>query len=195
MKRFSLFIQTVRYLRVSQLAYQVYYRLCRPKVRELPAPVQRQALSDWLCIAFMSPATEDGHRFSFLGQTARLEGDWNDTAFPKLWLYNLHYQDDLNARGADSRSDLCVKLVDCWVEGNPPIRANGWEPYCLSLRIVNWVKFFSRLGPEKVKAIWLESLAVQADALEQQLEFHILANHLFANAKAHVFADLGGEQF
>ncbi|TOQ84691.1 hypothetical protein CGG86_23720, partial [Vibrio parahaemolyticus] len=35
---------------------------------------------------------------------------------------------------------------------------------------------------------WLNSLSLQVQALEQQLEYHLLGNHLFANAKALVFA-------
>lgn len=196
MKRLKLLFHTVRYLRVRQLGYQVYYRIRKPRLRKLPAPVLRGELDAWPGEAYLEPATRDGRTFTFLGQTARFDGNWNDPAVPKLWLYNLHYQDHLNARGAESRIDLCEHMVDAWVEGNPPLAGNGWEPYCLSLRIVNWVKFFSRLGSGRVKETWLQSLAQQTDALEQQLEFHILANHLFANAKALVFAGtyLGGTQ-
>jgi uncharacterized heparinase superfamily protein len=120
----------------------------------------------WLC--FLNPATNDGKSFFFLGQSACFEGNWNDPFFPKLWLYNLHYQDDLNARGAETRVELCTGMVNAWIEGNPPLQGNSW----------------------------VRSLAQQADALEQQLEYHILANHLFANAKALVFfgAYLGGAE-
>jgi hypothetical protein len=33
----------------------------------------------------------------------RNAADWNDPAQEKLWLYNLHYFDDLNALGAADR--------------------------------------------------------------------------------------------
>ncbi|WP_080992189.1 heparinase II/III family protein, partial [Vibrio campbellii] len=62
----------------------------------------------------------------------------------------------------------------------------GWEPYPLSLRIVNWVKFFLSTGNYKREV--LESLHNQANVLYQTLEYHLLGNHLFANAKALVFA-------
>lgn len=194
--KWRLLFHTVRYLKARQLAYQVYYRVRKPRLRKLHSPVVRGELSCWPGVSFLAPATQDGKTFSFLGQTARFDGNWNNSEFPKLWLYNLHYQDDLNAKGAEHREELCTSVVDSWIRGNPPLHGNGWEPYCLSLRIVNWVKFFSRLSPSQVRAEWLASLAKQADVLEQRLEFHILANHLFANAKALVFAGcyLGGEQ-
>lgn len=195
-KRFSLLLHTIRYLKVSQLTYQVYYRIRTPRLRKLPTPMLRGELNSWPGASFLEPSTHDGKTFSFLGQTSRFDGNWNNPEFPKLWLYNLHYQDDLNAKGAEDREELCARMVNVWIAGNPPLYGNGWEPYCLSLRIINWVKFFSRLSPGQVRAEWLNSLALHADVLEQQLEFHILANHLFANAKALVFVGcyLGGEQ-
>jgi uncharacterized heparinase superfamily protein len=53
---------------------------------------------------------------------------------------------------------------------------------------VNWIKWALRgekLGPELI-----ESLAVQTRWLNRRLEHHLLGNHLFANAKALVFAGL-----
>lgn len=187
MKRWKLLLHTIRYLKVRQLAYQIYYRVRKPRLKESPTPALRNGLANWCAPTFLKPSTDDGRSFTFLGQSACFEGNWNDAAFPKLWLYNLHYQDDLNAKGAESSRGLCTNMVDAWIKGNPPLTGNGWEPYCLSLRIVNWVKFFGRLSPGEIDSHWLRSLAQQAEALEQQLEFHILANHLFANAKALVF--------
>lgn len=193
--RWRLLFHTVRYLTAQQLAYQVYYRVRKPRLRELSTPVLRGVLSSWPGATFLEPATQDGETFSFLGQTSRFDGNWNNPELPKLWLYNLHYQDDLTAKGAERREAFYASLVNAWIVGNPPLVGNGWEPYCLSLRIVNWVKFFSRLAPGQIRAEWLNSLAQQADVLEQRLEFHILANHLFANAKALVFVGcyLGGD--
>ncbi|MBO7942844.1 hypothetical protein JTP77_044095, partial [Streptomyces sp. S9] len=67
--------------------------------------------------------------------------DWNSARLPKLWLYNLHYFDDLNACGAASREHWHRDLIARWIADNPPPAGNGWEPYCLSLRIVNWIKW------------------------------------------------------
>jgi uncharacterized heparinase superfamily protein len=61
----------------------------------------------------------------------------------------------------------------------------------LSLRIVNWIKFFS--NPENQSLVtrdWLASLHQQACWLEQNLEYHILGNHLLKNAKALFFAGM-----
>lgn len=195
MKRFLLLLHTLRYLKLKQLAYRVFYRVRKPRLRVLPEPELRGVLTSWLGASYLQPATQDGQNFRFLGETGDLQDGWNSLAYSKLWLYNLHYQDDLNASGVDHLDPLGRSLVEAWIAANPPLQGNGWEPYCLSLRIVNWVKWLSRQPASTINPVWLASLVAQADALEQQLEFHILGNHLFANAKALVFvgAYLGGK--
>lgn len=129
-------------------------------------------------------------RFRFLNETRDLDGaaSWNDPGARRLWLYNLHYFDDLNSEGAEARRDWHHALIRRWEEENPPASGNGWEPYPTSLRIVNWVKWALGGGPLSEKAE--RSLAEQSRWLEGNLETHLLGNHLFANAKALVFAGL-----
>jgi len=148
----------------------------------------RGVLDCWSGARYLKASTDDGEAFEFLGQSGSLREGWNNPAYSKLWLYNLHYQDDLNAIGADERFALCRRLVDGWISANPPLQGIGWEPYCISLRVVNWVKWLSLLKPEELNPEWVKSLASQVDALDQQIEYHILANHLFANSKALVFS-------
>ncbi|HIF9354880.1 TPA: heparinase II/III family protein [Photobacterium damselae] len=77
-------------------------------------------------------------------------------------------------------------MIGDWLVNNPVMQGDGWEPYPLSLRIVNWIKFFIANDIREKKL--LDSLFVQVDALSLSLEYHLLGNHLFANAKALVFA-------
>ena len=123
-----------------------------------------------------------------LGDELPLAGarDWNHPAKAKLFLYNVHYFDDLNACACEERKQHHIALIDRWISENPAPQGNGWEPYPLSLRIVNWVKFFTR--QESIDNAWLNSLASQAHYLSRRLEYHLLGNHLFTNAKALVFA-------
>lgn len=71
----------------------------------------------------------------------------------------------------------------------------GWEPYPLSLRIVNWLKFLIRnteraeaLGEGETLRALLASMRIQMLALESRLETDLLANHLMKNIKALMFA-------
>jgi len=118
---------------------------------------------------------------------------WNDPSVGKLWLYNLHYFDDLLASSASRREEHRA-FMDRWISENPPAGGNGWEPYPTSLRIVNWIKW-SLEGGDIHDNAW-QSLAIQTRWLARRIEHHLLANHLFVNAKALVFAGLasrGGE--
>lgn len=200
MIRLRLIINTVRYLKLKQLYFQIFYRVRKPRLDTSLSVSIRGTIKNWPDYSYLDAPTSDGIEYTFLGETATLADNWNSPIFSKLWLYNLHYQDVLNVKGAAVRGALNRTLVDKWIAGNPPMTGNGWEPYCLSLRIVNWTKFFSRMEAHALKAEWLDSLALQVTALEQQLEFHIMANHLFANAKALVFAgvffgDAQGDQW
>lgn len=113
---------------------------------------------------------------------------WNESKKEKLWLYNLHYFDDLNAVDAASRADWHRALIQRWIEENPPGVGNGWEPYPMSLRIVNWIKW--ALQDNAMDPPWVGSIATQARFLNKRLEYHLLGNHLFANSKALIFAGL-----
>ena len=127
--------------------------------------------------------------FIFLGQQGSLAGlGWDGPDREKLWRYNQHYFDDLNAILASERHEWHLELLNNWVEQNPPTIGVGWESYPVSLRIVNWIKwsFAGNTLPESC----IQSLAIQAHFLSKRLEWHLLGNHLLANAKALIFAGL-----
>ena len=127
--------------------------------------------------------------FVFLNQPGQLdEIGWDGPQREKLWRYNQHYFDDLNAIDAPTRRAWHTALVEDWVADNPPGHGIGWEPYPLSLRVVNWIKW--SLAGTTLSPAALQSLAVQVRWLTDRLEIHLLGNHLFANAKALVFAGL-----
>ena len=123
--------------------------------------------------------------FRFLNVEREVESaaDWNRSDWPKLWLYNLHYFDDLVADRADTRAGWHRELIRQWIDENPPARGNGWEPYPTSLRITNWIKWVLT-GNEPVEGM-LDSLAIQARHLSRRLEYQFLGNHLFEGAYSY----------
>jgi uncharacterized heparinase superfamily protein len=111
--------------------------------------------------------------------------DWHPQDMPRLWRYNLHYFDFLLW---DAFSDeLKLRLIDDWIRSNPVATADAWEPYTVSLRVVNWIKYFDALDGT-VSEGWKSSLINQANWLASNLEYHILANHFLKNAKALIYA-------
>jgi len=179
---------TVRYLRSGQILHRLRYRLASPRIVQARTARAQPWSRPWQLHALLDPGLVAPGTFEFLGERGRVDtpAAWNDPTRSHLWLYNLHYLDDLNAVGAQQREAELRDLVQRWIRDNPPGVGVGWEPYPLSLRIVNLVKWIAR--QTAVEPEWLASLATQADALSRRIEYHLLGNHLLANAKALVFA-------
>ena len=181
--------RTVRHLRPEQLLGRITFRLARPRPVLASAPPRRR---QWVALV-RPPARESSlqapDRFTFLGEAHALSDvGWDDPQLGLLWRYNLHYFDDLNAAGAEGRRDLHRSLMGRWMADNPAGRGTAWAPYPTSLRVANWIKLF--LGGFDPDAALLDSLATQVRWLGQRLEWHVLGNHLFVNAKALIMAGL-----
>ena len=127
-------------------------------------------------------------KFQFLNSVIEIKSasDWNHPQIPKLWLYNLHYFEDLNSEGAFTRSEWHRFLIARWILENPPGYGVGWDPYPVSVRVINWIKW--ELAGNKLDDATRYSLAVQVRYLSKRMEWHLLGNHLFVNAKALIFA-------
>ena len=134
--------------------------------------------------------------FTFLNRTCVMgdgRTDWQASAMSRLWQYQLHYADYVTALaqgaqvGESAWAERALELIDDWIDGNPPGRRPGWEPYPLSLRVTNWIAALALLGPgvdEARRARIASSLAVQGRFLARHLEWHLGGNHLLKNAKA-----------
>lgn len=181
--------RTVRWLRPTQVLGRLRLHLQRPRPDQRPAPACRSASGTWIRPPARQPSLLGPTRLRFLGETHDVaEVGWDSPEIALLWRYNLHYFDDLNAVVAANRHAWHVAFLDAWVRDNPPGRGTAWAPYPASLRIVNWIKW--SLGGAPMGDHWLHSLAIQVRWLTRRLEWHLLGNHLFVNAKALVFAGL-----
>jgi uncharacterized heparinase superfamily protein len=165
--------QLVRHSRKRAIAYAV-----RPPRGPWRRPLQKP-------ISLLGPA-----RFRFLNEVHALRSakSWNDPGLARLWLYHLHYFDDLNAVDSAKRRAWHSALIERWIAENPFGLGAGWEPYPLSRRIVNWIKWLQDGSPAAPNV--LESLAQQADCLSHSIEYRLLGNHLLANAVALIHAGL-----
>jgi hypothetical protein len=142
-----------------------------------------------------------GGTFTFLGHTEEVpEIDWSRRYVSHLWSYNLHYFDyarDLawahRESDSDRYADAFTELALAWVRGNELGRGDGWEPYAVSLRVVNWLYTLTLLGdavPAAARTEIATSLGRQAAWLERRPEKHIQANHLQKNWLALAVAGL-----
>ncbi len=195
MAQFGRLWRTVRWLKAEQVLGRVRLQLRlrlqsrSPRANLGAAPPVRAAQAVWVPPPAREASLTGPTRMRFLAEEHDLaDVGWDAPGIALLWRYNQHYFDDLNAAGAVARREWHRALVQRWLAENPPALGTAWAPYPGSLRLVNWVKWF--VGGEAPTPEWVHSLAVQARWLMRRIEWHLLGNHLFANAKALVFAGL-----
>ncbi len=182
---------TIRYLKPIQIYRRFWFRYYLPSLNLLLPQVQiapRKGIWQSPIPRIQSLTQENTLRFLNLSYRLSDSADWNNPRLPKLWLYNLHYFDDLNAKDSINRAEWHRKLIARWISENPVMIGNGWESYPTSLRIVNWVKW--SLGGGSLDDRASQSLYLQARYLSKRVEWHLLGNHLLANAKALIFAGI-----
>jgi uncharacterized heparinase superfamily protein len=185
MNKVLLLFNTVKYLKFRQIVWRLYY-LLRKKLSLTISPkldsfqlVEANHKVDFIQ-SLKSYITLN--RFKFLNEDFEVN-DWNDQNRQKLWLYNLHYFDFLLQDDVDKHH-----IINEWIEKNSVGIGNGWEPYPISLRVVNWIKYHIQIKELNQKQ--LDSLYLQTNFLSQCIENHILGNHLFENGKTLFIAGL-----
>lgn len=184
------YFHTLRHLKPRQVAFRLIRRLMGPSLPRRRGPVTRRSGVHLKPVVPRSMSLAHEFAFRFLNEERCFPPcaiDWRVPAASKLWRYNLHYFDYLHDPGRTARSK--EHLIEDWIKRNPPASPDAWEPFPLSLRMVNWIKYFVASGSRaSISHEWLESLHDQALWLEQSVEYHLLGNHLFKNGKALLFA-------
>ncbi len=187
----SLYFHTIRYLKFKQIYYKIWFYLVKPKIDE-SLSYNTRFLENKFCQPIKKKISLlNENTFKFLNHSlSASEVGWNGNCnmVTKLWRYNQHYFDDLNATDSFKRNEWHNKLLNNWINENSIGQGVGWDSYPTSLRIVNWIKWYF-LG-NKLSKLFIQSLAIQAQWLNKRIEWNILGNHLFSNAKALVFAGL-----
>ncbi|MEQ3443409.1 alginate lyase family protein [Pseudoalteromonas sp. BZP1] len=185
MKKLYLFLETIYHVKLTQIFNRVYRKFRRIYFKSPPSnPIFFNYNLFFRCELLENKFVDD-NTVSLLNEKGELL-NWQNKDKTLLWLYNLHYFDYLNTKRASSHINLHKIVINNWISTNPFNQGVGWEPYPLSLRIVNWIKYHWTLN--KLSKHALESLWLQTHVLKQKLEFHLLGNHIFANAKALIFA-------
>ena len=178
-------------MKPKQIYRRIWFCLTKPNIDQTRIPNLR-IIKNKFCLPIQKKISLlNKNTFYFLHRSASLSKiGWNGHAndISKLWRYNQHYFDDLNAVSSFKRKKWHEALLKCWINENKIGKGIGWDPYPTSLRIVNWIKWYF-LG-NKLSKKCLQSMAIQAQWLLQRIEWHILGNHLFSNAKALVFVGL-----
>jgi hypothetical protein len=103
--------------------------------------------------------------------------DWNFSEYGKLWTYNLTYFEYLK-----EKED--INLIYDFIKNISTIK-DGLEPFPISLRNINWIKFLTKFNVKDKKID--DSLYSQYYILLDNLEYHLLGNHLLENGFSLLF--------
>ena len=173
-----LLIETLRHLTLTQVLYQVRHKLIKPQLgAEKHPPVK---FLTTMASAIVKPRCyEGGGKFTFLNITDEFRG-WQMQEHGALWTYNLNYMDWLEQDGMSEEEALA--WIDRYINDLPGNRV-GQDPYPTALRLINWVKFFTR-HPQLRTQERMDSMFAQTRLLQRSLEYHLMGNHLLEDAYA-----------
>ena len=106
------YFHTLKYVKFSQIYYRIFRRFAHRKPNEIVGKLT-QCLGSWMCHPLYEQKLFANNYVRFLNQDGAVnnQSDWNNEEHTKLWLYNLHYFEDLNADGFDTRKQQQINLI------------------------------------------------------------------------------------
>lgn len=182
--RLKLYFHTLKHVKPIQLYYQVYYKLAARFIKFNPNKsfAISQGINFEGGIAF-SDSLVGPNSFRFLNLEKRFETiNWNYSDYGKLWTYNLNYFDFLQQENISKEQGLTLINDFCDFKDN---HLDAYEPYPISLRGINWVKFLSKhkIDDSRIN----QQLYSDYLRLTKNLEYHLLANHFLENGFGLLF--------
>lgn len=179
--KINLIFNTIKHLKLSQIYWQIIYRIKKKtSLNQINNKLEITPIYFQYYLIQKDKYLGDNH-FRFLNLEKKFGSsiDWKYEEFGKLWNYNLEYFDYLQQDDIDLniRAVLLKDFYTFSIE-----HAKVLEPYPVSLRLINSIKFLSRY--EIKDAYLLNCLQQEAKYLYENLEYHILGNHLLENGFA-----------
>lgn len=212
MGNLSRYWHTLRHLRPEQILYRIPGKLHLPSApgwkvstdrTDGPIALLKRLDFDPGFLARFPAETLLENRITLLHESQDM--DWNGSwEFPDrspLWNFNLHYFEYLfplvhgwlETRQPAYLDKFC-QIITGWIRQNPKDRGGAaWDPYTLSLRLVNWLSCYGYLRQylePDFEAMLLASLKEQYAYLASHPEKHLLGNHYFENLKTLVICSL-----
>ena len=187
MKKILLVYNTILYLKPIQVYYRLYYFL---RNRFFTYNEKKGKINDFYPIVWKNKINYENSYFDkenlfiFLNISHVFSEniDWNFNQFGKLWTYNLNYFDFLNQ--SKMTKEIGLNLILDYIKKDE-ILIDGKEPYPISLRGINWIKFLS--GNQINNLVINKTLHNHYTLLFKNIEYHLLGNHLLENAFSLLF--------
>lgn len=180
---------TIKYLKLSQIFYRLYYIFKKKICKFFSIKTMFVKKSNTVLLSLTKPINSHtsylNGSFNFLNLSYNFSNniDWNFAKYGKLWTYNLNYFNFLNQKEIDKQD--AIGLIYDFIDKIQTSK-DGLEPFPISLRGINWIKFLIKNNIQDSKIN--DSLYAQYDMLFKNLEFHLLGNHLLENAFSLLFA-------
>ena len=183
LEKIVLLLHTVKFLKFTQVYHRLYYFI-RHKVRCLRGffyPFFISSISTQLLLDVSIPSNDsfEDKKFTFLNLVYTFDGkcNWNFSDYGKLWTYNLTYFEFLNQVNISEEDG--IKLIHDFIDQSEQLK-DGLESFPISLRGINWIKFLTYHSVSEHKID--NSLYAQYQILMDNIEYHLLGNHLLENA-------------
>jgi hypothetical protein len=191
-KTFLLYFYTIIHLRFIQIYHRIFYQV-RLVFRTIfgfryPSFIEAQSYVISLKPSILSIQSyfPEENSFRFLNQSQIFppnQINWNDEqTYGKLWAYNLNYFEFLNQENLTQAQG--ITLIRAYIQAYPT-HTTGLEPYPISLRGINWIKFLHKY---QIQDPTIDGfLMAQYVRLTDNLEYHLMGNHLLENAFSLLF--------
>lgn len=178
---------TIRFLKLRQVYFRLFYFVRNRwfSVKNFKEFHRSTEQLNWgSCEILYEKYFLENGKFQFLNLQHRFNNpiDWNFDAFGKLWTYNLNYFDFLHQENITKEKGL--ELIRDYISQENGLK-DGLEPYPISLRGINWIKFLSKnnISDPEIDQILFKHYQM----LLNNLEYHLLGNHLLENGFALFF--------
>lgn len=188
-----LIFRTIVHLKFIQVCYQVLYRIKSYFIhwnkfeKYIDSSIHPVYTETEQLLIVSNDKLKGPSSFLFLNLYKEFNNkiDWAFSDYGKLWNYNLQYFDFLMDDAVKDEYKIAIINDFCLSLKNKSI---SLEPYPVSLRLVNWIIYSSKKNYSS--SFFTKTLKKQIDYLEQNLEFHIQANHLLENYISLCFSGL-----
>ncbi len=209
--KIQLYYNTLKYLRRKQIAYRFFYFVRNRWRKAIGFSYSIQDVREtlkvsrtWRLLSIPAPTSyTPKNTFTFLNKTQQFDNniDWEFAYYGKLWTYNLTYFDFLNqssnviaqenepviARSCEERSKAIQAILNDFIQKQPHLK-NANEPFPISLRGINWIKYFINNNIQNPD--YDRSLFHQYQILVDNIEYHLLGNHLLENGFSMLFGGI-----
>ena len=181
--RLCLIINTLLYVRVSQLFFLCLRRSFRRAPAKVKAPKRAKQKVFSIPLVDRAPAKLSSTHFRCFGECLSYSDfaiKWDSAELSDLARFHLHYFDFLRRDDIDFTYQL--QLIHDWIDKCDFSNKFAWDPFTASLRVVNWIAWCERRDYRCNRID--ESLHSQLSFISENDERELLANHYFENLKA-----------